>query len=148
MHATQIGLRVAQITTPEARIAVITAGAIPYFANRYTIDMLGKNDAIISRGPMHIKYNLDALMYDYRPGHNKWDPAYSIGELQPDLIAQSMAGAFDEAAAPYLSNKYSQVFIDGNAFYLRKNSPNILWEVVAEVQDAKASPPAEATEEE
>jgi len=88
---------------------------------------------------MHIKYNLDALEYDYRPGHNKWDAAYSIGELKPDVVAQTMAGAFDEDAAPYLEGNYTLVYIGGDAYYLRNDSPNVLWDKVAELKDSEST---------
>ena len=139
MHATEIGLTVGKITNAQAHVAVITAGVIPYLSNRYTIDVLGKNDKRVARGKMHIKYNLDALEYDYRPGHNKWDAAYSIGELKPDVVAQTMAGAFDEDAAPYLEGNYTLVYIGGDAYYLRNDSPNVLWDKVAELKDSEST---------
>ena len=139
MHATEISLTVGKITNAQAHVAVITAGVIPYLSNRYTIDVLGKNDKRVARGKMHIKYNLDALEYDYRPGHNKWDAAYSIGELKPDVVAQTMAGAFDEDAAPYLEGNYTLVYIGGDAYYLRNDSPNVLWDKVAELKDSEST---------
>jgi hypothetical protein len=148
MHATEIGLTVEKITNAQAHVAVITAGAIPYFSNRYTIDMLGKNDTTIARENMHIKYNLDALEYDYRPGHNKWNAKYSIGELKPDVVAQTMAGAFDEDAAPYLEGNYTLVYINGDAYYLRNDSHNVLWNTVAELKDAEGKAPKPGAEEE
>jgi len=148
MHATEIGLTVEKITNEQAQVAVITAGAIPYFSNRYTIDMLGKNNTTIARENMHIKYNLDALEYDYRPGHNKWNAKYSIGELKPDVVAQTMAGAFDEDAAPYLEGNYTLVYINGDAYYLRNDSPNVLWNTVAELKDAEGKAQKPGAEEE
>ena len=148
MHNTEIGLTVDKITTKQAHVAVITAGAIPYISDRYTIDMLGKNDKRVARGKMHIKYNLDALEYDYRPGHNKWDAKYSIGELKPDVVAQTMAGAFDEDAAPYLEGNYTLVYINGDAYYLRNDSHNVLWNTVAELKDAEGKAPKPGAEEE
>lgn len=148
MHNTEIGMTVSKITTKQAQVAVITAGAIPYISDRYTIDMLGKNDKRVARGKMHIKYNLDALEYHYRPGHNKWDAAYSIGELKPDVVAQTMAGAFDEDTAPYLEGNYILVYIGGNAYYLRNGSPDVLWDKVAELKDPEGTTPKPSPEEE
>lgn len=147
MHNTEIGLTVEKITTKQAEISVITAGAIPYISDRYTIDMLGKNDKQVAREKMHIKYNLDALEYEYRPGHNKWDAKYSIGELKPDVVAQTMAGAFDEDAAPYLEGNYTLIYIDGNAYYLLNSSPNILWDKIAELKDPEGITPKPNPEE-
>jgi len=61
----------------EARVAVIWAGAIPYFSRRPAIDLFGKSDPVIAHlapGPVFL------------PGHDKWDFAYSIGQRRPDLI--------------------------------------------------------------
>ena len=62
---------------PNARIAVIWAGAIPYFSRRPSIDMFGKSDPVIS----HL-----APRRSFLPGHDKWDFEYSIGRLRPDLV--------------------------------------------------------------
>jgi len=59
---------------------VHAAGQIPYFSRRRTIDLLGLNDAVVAHGPR------SAAFY---PGHDKWNYAYSIAKLQPDLIADN-----------------------------------------------------------
>jgi hypothetical protein len=79
-NATRLGLFVRETTQPDAVIAVRWAGAIPYFANRTTVDLLGKSDAFIAKGP--------PATPDFFPGHNKWNFAHSIGRLQPDLVVQ------------------------------------------------------------
>ena len=70
---------------PEARIAVVTAGIIPYFSERPAIDLLGKNDKVVARGPMHIPQALRSI--DLRPGHMKWNYAHSLATLKPDIVA-------------------------------------------------------------
>ncbi|MBN2502301.1 MAG: glycosyltransferase family 39 protein, partial [Anaerolineales bacterium] len=46
----RMGLSLAEATTSEARIAVVTAGNMPYFAGeRYFIDLLGKSDKVVAR---------------------------------------------------------------------------------------------------
>jgi hypothetical protein len=60
-------------------VAVVWAGAIPYFSKRRAIDVLGKNDRVIAHGPSH---------RPFAPGHSKWNTEYSIGRLRPDVIAQ------------------------------------------------------------
>lgn len=69
------------LTAPDATVAVVWAGALPYYSRRPMIDLLGKADTRIARGPSHLEY-------PFRPGHDKWDYGYSIGELRPDVIAQ------------------------------------------------------------
>jgi hypothetical protein len=73
------GALIEEVTTPRARVAVVWAGAPAYYADRPTIDLLGKNDPVIARTPPHS---------DFTPGHDKWDYRYSIGRLRPDLVAQ------------------------------------------------------------
>ncbi|MEX1248206.1 MAG: hypothetical protein WEA61_06950 [Anaerolineales bacterium] len=122
-----MGLALREVTTEEATIAVVTAGNIPYFSERAAIDLLGKNDPVIAHGPAHINSSLFEPG-SYRPGHNKWDYAYSIGVLQPDVVAQIWEGT-DEEAAPYLVN-YELYVIDGIPYYFREDSPNVLWDLI------------------
>lgn len=44
------------------KIAVTAAGAIPYYADLYTVDMLGLNDKYIAK---------NGIIFDTRPGHSK-----------------------------------------------------------------------------
>jgi hypothetical protein len=76
---TRYGLALRATTAPEARIAVVWAGAIPYFADRPAVDLLGKSDPVIAHGARRGRLH---------PGHDKWDYRYSIGELRPDVVAQ------------------------------------------------------------
>lgn len=73
------GVRVGQTTTPDTRIGVVWAGAIPYFSRRPAVDFLGKSDAVIAR---------HAPVVEFLPGHDKFDYDYSIGRLRPDLVTQ------------------------------------------------------------
>ena len=78
-RATELGLVLGQVTEPGAAVAVVGAGAPIYYSGRAGIDLLGKSDAhvasVASRGA-------------FTPGHTKWDYAYSVGELRPDVITQ------------------------------------------------------------
>lgn len=122
---TRIALAIRKITTPEAHIAVVTAGAIPYFSERPSIDLLGKNDAYIAHLPAHTPKSLDEV----RPGHMKWDYDYSIGKLKPDLIVQLWGEPSDkEIAYAYIEKYYTVVEVDGMKFSARNDSPYILWE--------------------
>jgi hypothetical protein len=76
-YSTELGIRIGQLTAPDARIAVVTAGAIPYYSRRWSADLLGKNDPYIARLPSHLP------LY---PGHDKWDYRYSVARWRPDLI--------------------------------------------------------------
>lgn len=122
-----MGLALREVTTEDATIAVVTAGNIPYFSDRTSIDLLGKNDPVIARGPARINSSLFEPG-TFRPGHNKWNYAYSIGELQPDVVAQIWEGT-DEEAAPFLAG-YDLYEIDGIPYYFLDDSPNILWDLI------------------
>jgi len=124
----RIALEVRKITRPQASIAVVTAGAIPYFSDRPAIDLLGKSDAHIARGEVRGAGGLLDLE-NYRPGHMKWDYAYSIGRLKPDVVVQLWNSP--EEAQLYLDQYYVIGGAGGElAFSLRRDSPNILWDKV------------------
>jgi len=118
---------VTEITRPKASIAVTWAGAIPYFSNRYTVDLLGKNDRRIAREEVRMVPSV-AKYTDFLPGHMKRNYAYSIGVLKPDVIVQlwkSAAEAGDRLRADYEVVRFGK-FI----FSLRRGSPMILWNKV------------------
>lgn len=74
----KLGELLREEASPDAKIAVVWAGAAPYFSRLYSIDLLGKSDKVIARSKPH----------NMNPGHNKWDYAYSVGVLKPDYILE------------------------------------------------------------
>lgn len=124
----RISRALVKITRPEARVAVVSAGAIPYFTDRYAIDLLGKNDARIAHEKARGAGNILDLE-EFRPGHMKWNYDYSIGQLRPDVIVQLWGDA--SAAQAYLERDYVVGGAAGDLpFSLLKGSPNVLWEQV------------------
>jgi hypothetical protein len=73
-----LGVQLRDEAPPDAKVAVVWAGAVPYFSRLYAIDLLGKSDKVIARSEPH----------NMHPGHNKWNYAHSIGILQPDYIVE------------------------------------------------------------
>lgn len=125
----QVALSLQNTTKPGASVAVIGAGTIPYFLpDRYAIDILGKSDPVIARENVRTPMSI-ADIPDMRPGHMKWDYERSFGELKPDVIVSIWQGTGAEAA-PYLKNYVYASIGDGVKVYLRKDSPNILWDKV------------------
>jgi hypothetical protein len=118
---------VSRITTPEARVAVVWDGAIPYFSDRHAVSILGKNDKRIARLSMRGASGAKQLVAFY-PGHLKWDYAYSIGQLRPDVVVQLWQSP--EEATPYLAREYMAIKVGGFTFNLLKGSRNILWDRV------------------
>lgn len=97
------GLALHQLTLPQTTIATFWAGTLPYFAERPVVDMLGKNDAQVARLP--------ARPGSHHPGHNKFDYAYSLGTLRPDLLISSLP--LEVAAEP----AQLQLFSEGDFAY-------------------------------
>ena len=86
---TRLGLLIAATSPPDMRIAVAAAGATPYFSQRPTEDLLGKNDRHIAKlAPRGV----------FSPGHDKWDYSWSLGERRADLIVETVdVNPVDEA---------------------------------------------------
>jgi hypothetical protein len=128
-HNLGIALALQNVTKPGASVAVTGAGTIPYLLpDRYAIDILGKADPVIARESVRTPMSYEDIP-DMRPGHMKWDYARTFGELQPDVIV-SIWEDTDEEAAPYLKNYVYAVIGDGVKVYLKKDSPNVLWDKV------------------
>ena len=77
----RLGLHLRSSTPASASIAVLRAGAVPYFSHRHSFDLLGKNDAVVARAPARRN-----ARGEYMPGHTSWDLGFSIGELDPDIV--------------------------------------------------------------
>jgi len=73
------GLALREVTAEQASIAVARAGGISYFSRRLSVDLLGKSDHVVATS---------APVSPFYPGHNKRNIAYSIGQLQPDIVAE------------------------------------------------------------
>jgi hypothetical protein len=117
-------LSLKEITTPDASMAVAWAGTVPYFADRSAIDLLGKSDSIIAHQPM--RRPPDAKFF-FRPGHMKWNYAYSIGALKPDIVEDPWPAHIE--AEPFLSRDYTKLEL-GHTYWLRKDSRNIRWDAI------------------
>lgn len=125
----RIALALQETTRPGASVAVIGAGTIPYLLpDRYAIDLLGKADPLIAHEPVKAPMSI-ADIPNMRPGHMKWDYARSIGELHPDVIVSLWEGTSAQAE-PYLGDYTYAVIGEKIKVFLRKGSPNILWDRV------------------
>lgn len=133
----ETALAIRNTVKPTASIALYAAGTIPYFLPEYhAIDILGKADAVIAHGPVKspmsiadVRFMLPGYENYMRPGHTKWNYAYSFGELKPDVIVAIWEGTSKEAE-PYLKDYAYAAIAEGINVYLRKDSPNILWDKV------------------
>lgn len=82
------GLLIKEFTKPNARVAVLAAGSIIYYADRDGVDLTGKSSREIAASPP-VKVSKDLFNSSFYPGHNKWNYAYSIGVLRPDVVFQN-----------------------------------------------------------
>lgn len=124
-----IALALRGTTTTRAKIAVLGAGTIPYLLpENPVLDILGKTDPVIARQHVRTPMSIEDIP-DMRPGHMKWDYAWTFGELKPDVIVSIWPDTGDEAA-PYLENYVLGEIAPGDRVYLRKDSPEILWDRV------------------
>lgn len=125
----QISIALEQVTKPGASIAVIGAGTIPYLLpDRYAIDILGKADPYIAHQNVRTPMGIPDIP-NMRPGHMKWDYAYTFGKLKPDVIVSLWENTSDEAA-PYLTEYEFITIAPKVKVYLKKNSSNIYWDAL------------------
>ncbi|MCL2723938.1 MAG: acyltransferase [Polyangiaceae bacterium] len=107
---TRLGLLIRESTPPDLRMAVAAAGAAPYFAERPTEDLLGKNDRHVAKlAPRGV----------FSPGHDKWDYEYSLGERGSQLIVETVD--VDEASEAYIEGLGFDTL--DNGMRLRKSAP-------------------------
>ena len=127
----EIAHAVEKISTKDASIAVQAAGSIPYFTDRFSVDLYGKNDPVIASQDSHLKPGLRGII-EFRPGHTKWDAMYSVVELQPDLLLQLSKDPKQTSpeALAFVDEHYVIVEVDGYSFTALKDSPHILWDQV------------------
>jgi hypothetical protein len=108
-------------TVPNDVIAVSASGAIPYFAERPAIDMLGLNDAHIARNGQ--------VDHSQGPAHKKYDAVYVLDrapqfivlnliEEHGQALRQGEAGLVSNEALlrePRFQANYTRVVIPGLA---------------------------------
>ncbi len=108
----RLGILIAATTAKETRLAVVAAGATPYFSMRPSEDMLGKNDAHIAKlAPVGV----------FSPGHDKWDYEYTLGERHPDIMIEKLDTTPEEER--YIAS-LGYVTLP-NGLYVRQSSPGI-----------------------
>ena len=129
-----LGAQLAQVTTPDAVIAVQGAGASQYFSHRPMVDVLGKSDKHIAKGP--------AATDAFLPGHNKWNVAYSVGKLQPDVVAQipyapdAELRRFGYSPMRLRQGRFAGTieYANESVVYVRRDSPNVRFNFLVPVE--------------
>lgn len=116
----EIGWWMADNTPPDASIAASGAGAVAYYGQRETIDMLGLNDRHIARIDV-------AEMGSGVAGHEKRDPAYVLNERRPTYIPQIWDEYFGGAAG--LRDRYRLITVttrSGRRIQLWERTPQVV----------------------
>jgi hypothetical protein len=112
------------VTAPTATVAVTRAGVLPYFSDRFSIDLLGKNDRHVAHLAMKRSRGGIRSLTFFLPGHLKWDLDYSIGRLRPDVVA----GPEDlEREGGRLLKNYTKYTIASVDLFMRNDSAEIRW---------------------
>ena len=111
-RAARLGLELRADTSSDSSIGVVWAGAIPYFAQRQSIDFLGKSDVHVARVPPR---------RPFVPGHDKWDYDYSVGSERPDVIVQTWR-ATPADIRQFQSSGYERI---GQDAFVRSGAPGL-----------------------
>ncbi len=123
--AVLLALRLREVTDEDARILVGGAGVTPYFADRFSIELLGKTDRTVAKESWKPTVADGARWQSFLPGHFKWDYYHSIGEMKPDLIIALVP--WDLAGAQPWLRDYQPVSLGGffDHCYLRNGSTHV-----------------------
>jgi len=120
----QLADDLAQSTKRDARVAMVTVGLVPFLLDRIYIDMLGKLDAHVAHGPVH--RGLGRIPGDtLYPGHSKWDLAYSIGTLAPDVVVGPLWRDPTGEGARLLRARYIAYPLAPWTIYVRRGSTHV-----------------------
>jgi len=119
-------------TAPEATLAVMWAGALPYYAGRTGIDCLGKCDRQIASLPPDLSGEAGGAKTVTTPGHNKYDLNFSIVARRPTYV-QRFAWA-GQNLSPWAQRHYLRVQYQGVQLYLSRRSPHVLWNEIERLQ--------------
>jgi len=123
----QKALALSKVAKPEARVAVVWAGTLPYFCDLECVDLLGKSDRHVARLPMRVGPMQVSRFEAFYPGHMKFDYNHSILELKPDVVIELWW--YPKEALKYLLTDYTQLTIRKEIeFCVRKGSPDIRWD--------------------
>jgi len=120
------GYALREVTGPNATVAVVGAGAIPFYAERRGVDMLGKCDPEVARMRPDLTGSVSWYGMITMPGHNKYDLRRSIIEARPTYVETPRWGADD--LSKWVEERYAQVVYKGVPLWLLRGSSDVLWD--------------------
>ncbi|MDW8173781.1 MAG: glycosyltransferase family 39 protein [Anaerolineae bacterium] len=109
-----------EILRPGARLAVFSAGIVPYYTDFHVIDMLGKNDTYIASLPPDRSGAVSWHGMNSVPGHNKYDLFYSI-ETQQATYAERLSWGAQGLRVP----RMTEIHLGRLSFFLDLSSPYV-----------------------
>lgn len=119
----ELSYTVKAITKPNATVAVVWAGIVPYFTQRYSVDLLGKTEKVISHEQAKEKEHFDNRLKKYIsffPGHMKWDYPYVAKTYKPDIVIETWGDA------SYLLKDYNLIKnYKGRQYFILKETPRV-----------------------
>lgn len=129
----RVALALRRLTTPDARVGLLWAGTVTYFADRPAVDFLGKCDPHVARLPPDRSGTMARFGMTTLPGHNKYDLRYSIGVQRPVYVQEFCWGTQDASA---LARDYVDARYRGVTLTLRRDAPEVRWDLVTDVTPA------------
>jgi hypothetical protein len=127
----RLGDHLAAVTRPDAVIAAGGVGGVQYWSGRRVLDVLGKSDEQIARS--------EPVGPAFLPGHDKYDAAYTVGELQPDVVAQGLTAAQVQRfgyvpVRSTLGPLPEGIPLDGEVvWFVRSDSTEVRWDLLERV---------------
>jgi len=121
MHWITIGKWLRHYARPDDRIAVTTAGAVPYYSGLYAIDMLGINEPVIAHRKM-------PGMGEGIAGHEKYDMAYVV-DRRPTYLFHHL---FLLTKAKFTREQFETPWNPGEEDLLRSEEFKRVYEPVSE----------------
>ncbi len=118
-RSVRVGLELARYVEPPGSVAVMAAGAVPYYSGLRGVDVLGKSDPHVARLPPR------GVGGTITPGHNKFDLSYSIGQLRPDVIYDGLAWGRHQ---PEIFEFVMQSYVPTAGFWFLRGSPHVRWD--------------------
>jgi hypothetical protein len=132
------GYALREITGPKATVAVVGAGAIPFYAERRGVDMLGKCDPVIARMAPDVSGSVSWYGMITVPGHNKYDLRRSIIEQMPTYVETPRWGR--DNLTDWVRQRYADIEYGGVHLWLRIGSPDVRWELLPPQKDGSGAP--------
>lgn len=131
---TERSRNLARLIDQDAVVATVWAGSPGYQMRRRMIDLLGKSDREIARGPPVQVPDPSWFAASFFPGHNKWDYEQSIGLPRPDVVL-ALWWRDEEVERRMASWGYvHRCFYDEQGAWFRSSSSRIDWAALWECE--------------